>query len=139
MRVLLAVLALAVAGCSNDAQVPLVAVGVEITAPMPGRGMSAGFMTLENNTDKDLKISRIVSSDYERVEMHESRIEDGVAKMRRIPELIVPADSSLSLERGGLHLMLIGAVGTPDKVSLSFFAGETLLLNVSAGVGSGKE
>ena len=134
MRLLLILLLLAFAGCSSDPQPPLVAEALEVTPPIPGRRMSAGFMELTNNTSEAMTITHVVCTDYEKVEIHESTVEDGVAKMRRIPELVVPANSSLTLERGGLHLMLMGAAGEPDNVSLSFFDDDMLLLNVSTSI-----
>ena len=131
MRYLLVLLVISFAACSAEPQPPLVADALEVTPPMPGRRMSAGFMELTNNTAEDMTITHVVCTSYERVEIHESTVEDGVAKMRRIPELVVPANASVSLERGGLHLMLIGATGEPDNVSLSFFNDDALLLNVS--------
>ncbi len=131
MRLLAVALILSFAGCSNDPLPPLVAEGLEITAPMPGRRMSAGFMELRNNTDEAMTITHVVSDAYARVEIHESSIDDGIAKMRRIDKLVIPANSSIVLERGGLHLMLIDAVGEPGTVSLSFFHDEALLISVS--------
>ena len=73
---------------------------------MPGQQMSAGYLSLTNNTGEAISISRVVSPQFEAVEMHESLLENGVAKMRRIPQLTVPPNSTVSLERGGKHLML---------------------------------
>ena len=127
-------LALTVAACSGNDATPFEVTDIEITEPMPGRKMSAGFMTLTNNTDTAISITRVSSPDYGNVELHESSIEDGVAKMREIDALEIPADSSVILERGGLHLMLMRAKGNPDSVSLNFYDGETLVIDVVANV-----
>ena len=60
MRIALFVLALLVAACGAP-QPPLVASEVEITRPVPGRHMSAGFLVLTNNTDEDIRITVIAS------------------------------------------------------------------------------
>ena len=67
---------------------------------------------------------------FEAVEIHESMLEDGVARMRRISELVIPAHATVTLQSGGLHLMLMRANLAGDAVSLQFFTGETLALNV---------
>ena len=118
--------------CSDDTKTPLVAANIEVIEPMPGKKMSAGYLTLINNTDTAINISSVASPEFELVEIHESLLEDGVAKMRRIPELLIPADSALSLERGGKHLMLMRPTGTAKQVTLNFYSGDTILLGVHA-------
>ena len=91
MKHLLAmVIAMTVCACGAP-QPPLVANDVEVTKPMPGRHMSAGFMTLMNNTAQDIRITKVTSPQYGLVEIHETRIEDGVARMRELDALVVPA------------------------------------------------
>ena len=118
--------------CSDNTKTPLVATDIEIIEPMPGKKMSAGYLTLINNTDTAITISSVASPEFELVEIHESLLEDGVAKMRRIPELLIPADSALSLERGGKHLMLMRPTGTAKQVNLNFYSGDTILLGIHA-------
>ena len=126
----------ALSACSADSLPPLVASSIEITEPIPGSKMSAGYFALTNNTDDVISISRVVSPEFESVEIHESLVENGVAKMRRIPELLIPANSTVSFERGGKHLMLKRPVGTATQVSLNFLSGETILLGIQAPVSS---
>jgi copper(I)-binding protein len=40
-------------------------------------------------------------------ELHESRLEDGVMRMRRVEDLIVPSGGEIALRPGGYHLMLL--------------------------------
>lgn len=44
----------------------------------------------------------------ERVELHTHVMEGGVAKMREVPSIEVPANGAVELKPGGLHVMLIG-------------------------------
>ena len=134
MRALVLITTLLIASCSGDPVPPFEISNIVITEPMPGRSMSAGFMTLTNNTDTDVSITAVRSPDYGMVEIHRTSVEDGVARMRRIDALPVPARSTVTLERGGLHLMLMRAEGNPDSVSLSFFDGDTLVMEVVANV-----
>ena len=111
---------------------PLVAKNVVVTRPMPGMKMSAGYLSLTNNTDTPIRVTRVTSPQFGSVELHESTVEDGVARMRAIPELVVPAHGTATLERGGKHLMLMKPGGDSDDVSLNFYDGDQLLLSIAA-------
>ena len=134
MRSLLIFLLFVVVGCSGNGAPPIEIADIEITEPLPGRSMSAGFMSITNNTGEPVSITHVTSPDYGKVEIHRSSIEDGVAKMRRIDVLDIAPNSTARLERGGLHLMLMRAQGDPDSISLSFYDGEMLVIDVVASV-----
>ncbi len=125
-------LALALGACSTAEQPPLVASDVQVTGPMPR--MKAGYMTLSNNTDEAITITRVSSPQYGRAEIHETVVEDDVARMRPVDALTIPAGDSARLEPGGRHLMLMQPVDSPESVSLNLYAGDTLLLSVQADV-----
>ncbi len=127
-------LALCTAAACTSTEAPLVVRDIEITAAMPGMQMQAGYLELDNNTRGAISISRIESPDFAAVEMHETRTSEGVARMRPLESLVVPARSSVRLERGGKHLMLKGRVGEPASVRLEFYSGDDLLLKVEAPV-----
>lgn len=120
--------------CNGEAEAPLVASDVVISEPPPGRAMSAGYLTLRNNTNDVIRISGVDSPQFGFVEIHETRLEDGVAKMLLVPELLIPAKSNISLQPGGKHLMLMRPIGSPESISLSFYDDEALLLSVQATV-----
>ena len=120
--------ALVLLGACGAPQPPLVASDVEITRPMPGRQMSAGFFVLENNTDADIPITSVTSPQFGAVEFHETTIEDGVSRMRELDVLIVPAHGSVTLARGGKHLMLMRGENVGDSIALQLLSdGETVL------------
>ena len=64
--------------------------------------------------------------------MHETIVEDGIARMREIPVLDIAAGETLAFERGGRHLMLMQPVGSPGTITLNFYSDDVLLLTVSA-------
>mgnify|MGYP002064231026 CR=1 FL=1 len=117
------------AACGSP-QPPLVASDVEITRPMPGRHMSAGYFVLTNTTDSPIRITAAASPQFGMVEMHETTIEDGIARMREIEELVVPANSSVTFERGGKHLMLMRAQNVEQNVSLQLFSDDAPVLSI---------
>ncbi len=94
--------------------------------------MSAGYVTLSNNTDIEIRINKITSPAFEKIEIHESTLEDGIAKMRRIEALSIPPNSSVELVNGGKHLMLMRPTASADSVSLNFYSDDTIILSVIA-------
>ena len=132
MRLYFALAVGLVAACSAEPEAPLVATDVVVTRPMPGMQMSAAYMELTNNTDDAIRITRVASPQYEAVQLHESIVEDGVARMRAIPVLEIPARQTVTFERGGKHLMLMRPTAPSETVSLQFLDGDTLLLSVDA-------
>ncbi len=90
--------------------------------------MSAGFFVLENTTGTDIRITGATSSQFGAVEIHETTMEDGVSRMREIEALIVPAHGSVTLKRGGKHLMLMRGENVSASVSLQLLSdGEPVL------------
>lgn len=132
MRFYLVLVITLLGACGVGSRPPLVATEVVVTPPMPGTKMSAAYLSLTNNTNQTISISRVASLQYESVQLHESTIEDGVARMRAIQALSIPAGETIALRRGGKHLMLMRPTGPADTVSLQFFAGDDLILTVNA-------
>ena len=129
IRNLLIIAAVALAACSAP-QAPLVASDVEITRPMPGRSMSAGFLVLQNNTATDIRITAVTSPQFGAVEIHETTIEDGISRMRELEALVIPANGSVTLERGGKHLMLMRAGEIGDVVTLQLLSDDMPVLSI---------
>jgi copper(I)-binding protein len=89
----------------------------------PGAMSFAGYMTIDNPTDADVIISSASASDFEMSMMHETVVEDGLAKMKHHEELIIPAGGSFTFEPNGYHLMLMRPTRTlepGDEVTLTF-------------------
>ena len=89
----LAALAL-VAGCSGNDGPPIVATDVVVTAPGAGMPMAAGYLRIGNRSGGDVRITRVTSPEYGSVEMHETVIEDGVARMSALGRVVLPAGSA---------------------------------------------
>ena len=79
-----------------------------VREPVPGRSMSAAFMTLTNTSNELQRLVSVSAPWASSIEIHTHLHEDGVMKMRQIDSLEVPAGESVTLEPGGLHLMLFG-------------------------------
>lgn len=88
----------------------------------PNASMMAGYVTLKNNTDQDSIITFAKSKQFNMVEVHRTIVVDGVAKMRQQNNLAIPAGSSLKLEPGSYHLMLMGpksALKANDEITVT--------------------
>ncbi len=72
-----------------------------------GQKNSAVFMQLKNTSSKDHMIISATSNASSVVELHTHINDNGVMRMRKIPEIKIPANSTTDLKPGGLHIMLI--------------------------------
>lgn len=91
----------------------------------PNQTISAAFMTLHNEDMSDHKLVSASSPAAKVVELHTHSNDNGVMKMRQIPEISVPAGGEAFLKPGGLHIMLIDLTGPlatnkPVPVTLKF-------------------
>lgn len=129
MRGFIFLFAMLLAACGAP-DPPLVVSELEITKPMPGMQVSAGFFVITNNTDEMTRITSVSSPQFEAVEIHETTITDGISRMRKLDALVIPGRSSVVLERGGKHLMLMRPRDLQDSVTLQFFSGDLPALSV---------
>lgn len=93
--------------CGGDVGPPLSATDITVVAPLPGRSTSAAYMTLHNDSDKAIILTEVSSPLFASVEMHESSLKDGIARMHKLESLTIEARSSMRFAVGGKHLMLI--------------------------------
>ena len=88
------------------AEIPLTVEDPWTPEAPPGR-MMAGFMLLHNAGETDVALVDATSPGFDHVEIHTMVMDDGVMRMRRLDELVIPAGETVELRPGGLHLMLI--------------------------------
>ena len=108
--------------------------GMSIDAPYvrevpPGQMISASFMTLKNDNDKEVALIKASSDVAKTVELHEHVHEDGMMKMRQVAKIVIPANGATPLKPGGYHIMLIGLqrkikAGDKIDINLEFDDGE---------------
>lgn len=112
-------------------------------APPTSRVLAA-YMRIINQTEGDLTVTGITSPDFEAADLHRTVVEDGVARMLPVPELTIPAGGSITLEPGGLHLMLFDPVRPlqqGDSVTLVLHRSDDICITLSVPVlrGTGAE
>jgi copper(I)-binding protein len=85
---------------------PLVVTDPWIREAPPGAGVLAAYMVISNRGADTATIGTIESPDFERIEVHRTLVEDGVARMVPVEALQIAAAEQVTLEPGGMHLML---------------------------------
>ncbi len=84
---------------------------------------SAVYMVLHNEGGRGDTLLAARTDAARAVEIHESRMDGGVMRMRRADRVEIPAGEAVRLKPGGLHLMLVGltrelAVGDELRVEI---------------------
>lgn len=85
--------------------------------------MAAGYLELTNEGDAGVRIIGVDSPDYQSVSIHKSVLKDGAYEMERVSSLELLAGETLSLEPGGLHLMLhqpVKKYAVGDVITVTF-------------------
>lgn len=86
-----------------------------VRLPPVAMPMMAGFGRISNDCDAPLTITGARSAAFGDVSIHETRIVDGVSRMRAVPALEVEAGGATTLQPGGLHLMLMQPVAGLER------------------------
>lgn len=92
--------------------------------PQPAGENGALYLHIVNNGSEDDRLVAASTDVAATVELHETVMEGDTMTMRPVEAYDVPAGGSLSLERGGKHIMLLGVdpleVGDVVTVTLEF-------------------
>ena len=98
-------LAVASLGFANAADIEIVDIYAKATPP--GAKNTALFFDIKNNTDKPVKLIGASSPAAATGEIHTHKDVDGMKKMVQIDDIEIAPESTVSLEPGGLHVMLM--------------------------------
>lgn len=95
---------------------------------------SAAFMTIQNHGD-DASVVGAKSDVAKIVELHTHINDKGIMRMRKIPRIELPKNQTVTLQPGGLHVMLLGLTrdlkpGEEIDVTLQFADGSAKDLKV---------
>lgn len=98
--------------------------------PVPGQTRAAAFMNFYNSGQQARLLASVSCACASKVEIHSHSHENGMMKMRREPNLKLPAATRVELAPGGWHLMVFdlnSAVRTGQSVDmqLEFANGDT--------------
>jgi len=73
----------------------------------PGMPMGVAYFVVRNDGDSDDAIVSASTAAAARVEFHQTTLTDGMARMRPLREIVVPARGKVLVAPGGIHLMLV--------------------------------
>lgn len=97
---------------------------LEIIHPMafetaPAARAGGGYLTIVNTgEDGDALIE--VRAGFPRVMLHRSEEENGIARMKHVDRIAIPAGETVALEPGGYHIMFMGLDGSPFESGNTF-------------------
>jgi copper(I)-binding protein len=96
-----------------------------------GMPMLAGFGRIDNACPATATIVAADSAMFGSVELHESRLIEGISRMRAVPELRIAPHGEAQMKPGGLHLMLMQPsrqldIGESVEVAFTLADGRTL-------------
>lgn len=80
-----------------------------------GARVAAGYMLILNQGAADDRLLGVRATAAERIEMHETRQDGEILRMREVTGYAIPANGSYELKPGGAHLMLVN-IKAPFKV-----------------------
>ncbi len=123
--------ALALLACGGDA---LQVENAWLRAAPDGSALGAAYM-LVNNDGPATRLVAVRSDAHTMASLHETMISDGVSRMRALPSVAIPANRSVRMAPGGLHIMLMDPhrtlrVGDRFQMYLEFSDGRSLTIPV---------
>lgn len=73
---------------------------------MPGQPVGGAYMKI--SSERDVTLFHVETDVAREVQVHTMHIDKGVMKMREHGPLEIPAEKTVTLAPGGLHMMLLG-------------------------------
>lgn len=67
----------------------------------------AAYLTIENNQNEKVKLLKANSDDFEKTELHLSKMDNGMMKMVEQDYFLVNPHSTFAMKPGSYHIMLI--------------------------------
>lgn len=129
-------LAVLVSACAGSDE-PLSVRDAWLRALPDGATSTAAYMTIENRSREPHRVRGFSSPQFARAELHETRMEDGMARMRPVETLELGAGERVALEPGGMHVMLydpVSPLAQDARVTLRLELDDGWIYEVEAGV-----
>jgi len=82
--------------------------GAWVREAPPTSRVLAGYMNIKNNTNNAIKLIAVSSDISKRTEMHNTVIENNMARMVELKQLSIASQKQTAFKPGGQHLMLMG-------------------------------
>ena len=80
-----------------------------IKPTLAGMSVTAIFMKITNNSDKDIHLTKISGKFAPTFELHNMEMKDGKMVMRPVDSILIKSHSTTELKSGGFHVMVFDA------------------------------
>lgn len=135
MRLIYAALLLWSINVLADSSLAVSVTNGEIRQPMPGRTVTAGYLTLHNQSTQAIILTGASSPAFARTELHQHSHKDGMMRMEKVEQITVDVGGSVEFVPGGLHLMFFEPAAALEveqtvPLSLQFSNGQELMLTL---------
>jgi copper(I)-binding protein len=105
-----------------------------VRAMPPFQTVSAGYLTVTNRSDTAVAIVAASSNVAKRVELHATRMVDGMMRMEPVDALALAPGEQVEFSPGGMHLMMLDVafplvVGDDVQLCLQLASGEKACTN----------
>lgn len=112
---------LLVTACRQEAPPDVEVTGAWARATAPGQSSAAAYAVVENRGGQPDRLTGAATDRTAMAMIHENRHVDGIARMRMVDQLEIPARGRLELKPGGTHIMIEGLkapLGAGDSFEL---------------------
>ena len=98
-----------------------------VRALIPGQDKTVAYLTLHNQGSAPVTLIGAETDSARAVEIHTTRRDGDMVRMRRLPSVEIPAGGTVRFEPGGHHFMLFGVRSLHDhcEVRLLFADGSS--------------
>jgi copper(I)-binding protein len=103
----------------------------------PSTMSNAGYMEISNNSGDPVILKSVTSPQFGMTHIHQTKMEDGLMKMTPVHGLEIPANGTVTLEPGGLHIMMMnrtGGLNEGDEVEMHMVFSDGQEISVKAAV-----
>lgn len=109
---------------ADEAKKPVLVSRIELSHAFmrempPGAKVAGGFLQIANQGNQDDRLIGIRSGFAKTIEIHETKMNNGVMEMRAVESLPLKAGTTAELRPGGMHIMfmdVMNPVAAGDKV-----------------------
>jgi periplasmic copper chaperone A len=108
-----------------------------ISEAPPTASVLAAYARIQNTSEKEQTLILITSPIFSKIELHLSKIANGMATMKKHNSLIIPAKSFIELSPGSYHLMLFNpdtSLKAGDSATITFTFASGMSTSIEAKV-----
>jgi len=109
-------------GCAQPAG--LAVENARVRELIPGQDKTVAYLDVRNDTKTSMTLTAARAADVRAIEIHTTRMDDGVMRMRRLKSVEIPPGETIEFQPGGRHLMLFGVTSLPSELRIQLEFGD---------------